>query len=215
MTQGQFGHFVNFLFSSFSKRTRWIVAISLVVVVGTVIFLKKEHAVSIHTAPFAKHVFREIDQQDNAKDPITTLQATTGPKIVVLWGLSCLPCIKMLKTLNTLAPELKESNVEVIPICVTRDPQNKKVAWASIVYFFARIAAETMTWRKIFPQLQPYYDQHGNIYDAAKPTVFPTLLFIDANGTVVGRLEGQQAWDTSEGKQDLEDWLQKIGAKGA
>ena len=149
-------------------------------------------------------------EEGPSDDPRVRIGDIEGPKIVVVWTLGCMPCLKTLLLLNKLDYKLKERGVSVVPLLVSADQRQSQIFWGITVVYFSRYVKPGATWKTIFPLLTPYYDVEGQIYDYIDVTSVPTILFMNSKNQIVQKMNGFQDWSAEEGSKALDNLHDKI-----
>jgi thiol-disulfide isomerase/thioredoxin len=140
---------------------------------------------------------------------MVTLQDIEGPKVVVLWSLTCVPCIKLLMALQGFEKEMIKRGIQVVPLLISSDMQQPKVYWQTVVYFLAK-SLKGGSWQTYFSKLTPYYDSAGKVFDYMRIHATPTILFLSKTNQVVERREGMQDWSSVQGNADFMALLDKL-----
>lgn len=120
----------------------------------------------------------------DADDKPLSLASYKGKAVLLnFWATWCAPCVKEMPSLDRLQAAMGNDKFVVLPLSL--DGPSK-------------------------PRVKPFYEDkklgHLGIYfDKAKKSmqtldvgILPTSLLIDAQGRLVGRLEGEADWDTPE-----------------
>lgn len=100
--------------------------------------------------------------------------------VVNLWATWCAPCVVELPTLDRLAAERADGEVEVLAISIDRDaPQ--------VVPEFFEVNGIT--------SLEPYAEPTMKIFQTLKARGLPVTLIIDRDGNEAVRVTGPLEWD--------------------
>ena len=99
------------------------------------------------------------------------------------WATWCAPCVKEMPSLAKLQASMDKDKFLVVPISL-----------------------DGPSWRKVKPfyddkklgDLGIYFDKKKKAMQALDVSILPTSILIDAQGRIVGRLEGDAEWDTPE-----------------
>ena len=122
----------------------------------------------------------EISFTDMAGNPATLADFQGKVVLVNLWATWCQPCLKEMPSLLALQTRLGPA---LTVLAISEDH-----AGASVVQPF--IAQHDLGRLKI------YLDPKGTIVHAFEARGLPTSLLIDADGKVLGRVEGGADWDS-------------------
>jgi len=133
---------------------------------------------------------------------MVTLADIEGPKIVVLWSLTCVPCIKLLVALQGFEKEMVSRGIKVVPLLISSNMQQPQVYWQTVVYFLAK-SLKGGSWQTYFSKLTPYYDSAGKVFDYMRVQATPTILLLSKTNQVVERKEGMQDWSSVQGNAEL------------
>ncbi len=103
--------------------------------------------------------------------------------LVNFWATWCVPCVKEMPSLDKLQGEMDKDKFVILPLSLD-GPSKPKVA-----PFYED---------KKLTHLGVYFDKGKKSMQAADVSILPTSLLIDAQGRLLGRLEGEADWDTPE-----------------
>lgn len=152
---------------------------------------------------------------ENAKsygdDPVL-LSNIPGPKVVMLWSLGCLPCIKSLLLFEKMHAFFDQKGVKVVPILISHQRDRPAVYWGSAVVFLSQSLKKGATWKEIFPHLTPYYDGEGKAFELIDIQSTPTFLYLSKTGKIVEKQEGFQDWQSAGGREVLDKLLDRLKA---
>ncbi|WP_031934536.1 hypothetical protein [Candidatus Hepatobacter penaei] len=200
----------HFLSSPFVKYT----ALSLVVL-GTLVAVWVGSQSLLRPSPhFDITIARHDFGKKESSDTLVRLSSFKKPKIVILWTLGCVPCLKFLMICNKMAMDFKEKGIDIIPILISHNVSSPQVLWGHAVVYLARLIQKNTytqpTWQVLFPHLTPYYDMEGNVFSALKVTGTPTILFLDKKNRILEKREGFQNWQVPSEKEALYTLLDRM-----
>jgi thiol-disulfide isomerase/thioredoxin len=112
--------------------------------------------------------------------PVALSAFRGGPALLVFWATWCPVCREEMPVLAGMAPAFEAAGVSVIPVSVDKDP-------------VAKISAHMA--REMIDSLPLFVDSDHALAEAAGLRVLTTILFLDAQGRVTGRIEGRAPWD--------------------
>lgn len=145
--------------------------------------------------PLKEAPLRAVDDE-NGK-PVDLAAALKG-KVVVLnfWATWCAPCIQELPTLDRLQAEMGSGRFQVVAVSVDlRGMEKVGPFWKE----------------KGFKHLSILIDQRSQMMRGFKARGLPTTYVIDAEGKVVGYLEGHADWSSPEAKALVRYYLARAG----
>ena len=108
-------------------------------------------------------------------------------KVVILnfWTKTCRPCLEELPSLGDLAQVLKrQQGMELVTICTDDTAADAKETLKSVMG--GNVAFEVL----MDPESKVVADKYGT-------TLYPETWFIDANGVIRARIDGQRDWATA------------------
>jgi len=108
------------------------------------------------------------------------------------WATWCAPCVVEMPGLDRLQEELGSEGLAVVTLSQDRGGET------AVVPFFEQHG---------LTRLIPYTDTQGRVADAYGIRGLPTSLMIDAEGKVVGFLEGPADWASPEGLELVRFYL--------
>ncbi len=122
-------------------------------------------------------------------------------KVVLLnfWATWCAPCVREMPTLDRLQARLGGQGLAVV--AVSEDTGGLAV----VSPFFKQYSLDN---------LEIYLDPTGELSRSFGLKGLPTTLLIDAEGHVVGGLEGPAEWDSPDARSLIRYYLQRIGGDG-
>lgn len=135
---------------------------------------------------------------DDEKGKPVDLAARLKGKVVVLnfWATWCAPCIQELPTLDKLQADLGNDKFEVVVVSVDlRGMEKVGPFWAE----------------KGYKNLAIRLDQRGTMMRAFGTRGLPTTFLVDADGGIVGYLEGHADWASPEAKALVRYYTSRIG----
>ena len=100
--------------------------------------------------------------------------------LVNFWATWCAPCVKEMPSLDRLQAALGKDKFAILPLSLD-GPSRPKVA----PFYEARKLANIGIW----------FDKGRKLMQAFDVSILPTSILVDANGQVLGRLEGEADWD--------------------
>ena len=134
---------------------------------------------------------------DGAGQPVT-LQDFHGQVVVLnFWATWCAPCVHEMPTLDNLQAKLGGPRLRVV--AVSEDRGGAKV----VEPFMARTGLK---------HLDVYIDRKGALFREFGAKGLPTTLLIDAEGRVVGGLEGPAEWDSDEALELIRFYMDRGAA---
>jgi thiol-disulfide isomerase/thioredoxin len=116
--------------------------------------------------------------------------------VVNLWATWCQPCLKEMPSLERLAAQFKG---RLIVAAVSEDHGGAKVVGPFVA-------------DKGLQKMAIYLDPQGELGHAIKLRGLPTSLVIDAQGQVVGRVEGGADWDSAKMEAVLQPLIDRPAA---
>ncbi len=119
-------------------------------------------------------------------------------QVVVLnfWATWCAPCVREMPTLDRLQAKLGGDGLAVVAVSQDRGGP------AVVAPFFKELGIR---------ELKVYLDPGGELAQEFGLKGLPTTLLIDAEGRVVGGLEGPAEWDSEEALTLIRYYLQRAG----
>jgi len=130
-----------------------------------------------------------------------TLADFEGQVLVVnFWATWCAPCVEEMPTLDALQQEMSPKGLEVIAVSQDRGGRER-------VEPFLR---ERLNLR----ELGIYLDQKGELARAFDVRGLPATFVINAEGRVVGRLDGPAEWNDPEVHDLLGYYIEQARAEG-
>jgi thiol-disulfide isomerase/thioredoxin len=128
-----------------------------------------------------------------------TLAAFEG-KVVLLnfWATWCAPCVREMPTLDRLQDKLGLEGLEVLAVSEDRG------GLAVVAPFFEQLGLQ---------HLKIYLDPQGALSRKFGLDGLPTTLLIDAQGRLVGGLEGPAEWDSEEALALIRFYLAAVREK--
>ena len=124
----------------------------------------------------------EISFTDSADNPVALVDLKGKFLLLNLWATWCEPCLKEMPSLERLQTRLGPA---LTVVAVSEDRGGDKVV--------APFIAEHR-----FDKLQVYLDPKSNVSHAFAVRGLPTTLVIDAEGMVLGKVEGAADWDSDK-----------------
>jgi thiol-disulfide isomerase/thioredoxin len=125
-----------------------------------------------------------------------TLGAFKGKVVLVnFWATWCAPCLREMPALDRLQAALGGDRFQVVTISVDR--QGKPV----VEPFLKRLGVG---------HLPAYLDSQSALLHAFGARGLPTSYLIDADGTLIGYLEGPADWDSPAGKALIEHYTDRL-----
>jgi len=119
-------------------------------------------------------------------------------RVVLLnfWATWCAPCVREMPTLDSLQARLGDQGLAVV--AVSEDTGGLAV----VSPFFKQYR---------LGNLEIYLDPTGDLSRSFGLKGLPTTLLIDAEGHVVGGLEGPAEWDSPDARSLIHYYLKRIG----
>jgi thiol-disulfide isomerase/thioredoxin len=124
-----------------------------------------------------------IEIKDAAGQTVKLADFKGKPMLLNLWATWCVPCVKELPTLDTLAAQ--GGNLQVV--AVSEDMEGERV----VAPFLQKRGLTT---------LKPYLDPTNALLLALKEPGLPVTILYDANGKEVWRLRGDLDWTSATAK---------------
>jgi len=115
--------------------------------------------------------------------------------LVNFWATWCAPCLREMPALDRLQASLGGDRFQVVTISVDRQGQ-------SVVQPFLK--------RLGLGHLPAYLDTQSTLLHAFGARGLPTSYLIDADGTLIGFLEGPAEWDSSAAKALIEHYTDRL-----
>ena len=115
--------------------------------------------------------------------------------LVNFWATWCAPCLREMPALDRLASKLGGERFQVVTISVDR--QGKSV----VEPFLKRLG---------LGHLPAYLDAHSDLLHAFGARGLPTSYLIDADGTLIGYLEGPAEWDSEAARTLIEHYTDRL-----
>lgn len=115
--------------------------------------------------------------------------------LVNFWATWCAPCLREMPALDRLQASLGSERFQVVTISVDRQGQ------AVVQPFLKRLG---------LGHLPAYLDQESALLHAFGARGLPTSYLIDADGTLVGFLEGPAEWDSPAAKALIEYYTDRL-----
>lgn len=117
----------------------------------------------------------------DADDKPHTFSDLKGKVLLVnFWATWCAPCVKEMPSLDRLQAALGKDKFAILPLSLD-GPSRPKVA-----PFYED---------KKLTNLGIWFDKGRKIMQAFDVSILPTSILVDANGRILGRLEGEADWD--------------------
>ncbi len=124
-----------------------------------------------------------IEFKDGAGKPVRLSDFKGKPLLVNMWATWCVPCVKELPALDTLAAR----NPGLQVVAVSEDMEGARV----VTPFLAKRGLKT---------LKPYLDTSNALLLALKEPGLPVSILYDANGREVWRMRGDLDWTGAQAK---------------
>jgi thiol-disulfide isomerase/thioredoxin len=121
--------------------------------------------------------------QDPSGAPISFSQFKGRKVLVFFWSQACVPCLKTMPALNTMAERYAKGNFEVVPIAVDSH---------------GAAGTKALLTRQKWLHLKPYADPSRALANELGITMLPTSLLIDPLGRATAVILGPQNWDSPE-----------------
>ncbi len=113
----------------------------------------------------------------------TRLSAWRGaPAVVVLWATWCPVCREEMPRIAAAAPEIARAGAALAPVSVDAGPDAP-----------AKVARHLE--RELLDDLPALVDSGQALAQAVGLRALTTILFLDAEGRIAGRIEGRAPWD--------------------
>lgn len=132
--------------------------------------------------------------QDAAGRPVTMADFAGRVVLLNFWATWCPPCIRELPALDRLQGELDAEGLSVVAISWDRG------GLAVVAPFLEELGTE---------HLAIYLDPKGTTGKEFGVRGLPTTLLVDAEGRIVGGLEGPAEWDSPEAVELIRYYLDK------
>lgn len=133
----------------------------------------------------------EVSFTDTDGRPATLADLKGKPAVVNVWATWCDPCVREMPSLERLQADLAG---RLVVAAISEDRGGAKVVTPFV---------EKMELQK----LRIYLDPKSNISHAFELRGLPTSIILDAQGQVVGRVEGPAEWDSDKMKAVLQPLL--------
>jgi thiol-disulfide isomerase/thioredoxin len=114
--------------------------------------------------------------------PVTLADFKGKPVVVNFWATWCQPCLKEMPSLDRLQADL---DGRLVVAAVSED----RMGAQRVIPFVAEMGLD---------KLKIYLDPRAELGRAFNVRGLPTSIVIDAEGKVVGRVEGAAEWDSAE-----------------
>lgn len=115
--------------------------------------------------------------------------------LVNFWATWCAPCIEEMPTLDALAADMNSKHFQVMAISTDRGGKEK---------------VETFLKNKLdLTRLDIYLDSKSNLAKAFGLRGMPTTYLIDADGNVIGSLEGAAHWNSTPVKKLIRHYVEQ------
>ena len=115
--------------------------------------------------------------------------------LVNFWATWCAPCLREMPALDRLQAALGGERFQVVTISVDRQGQ------AVVTPFLKRLGLS---------HLPAYLDSKSVLLHAFGARGLPTSYLIDADGTLIGYLEGPAEWDSPEAKALIAHYTDRL-----
>lgn len=150
-------------------------------------------------------LFRELDRPT---EPATVVWRTLegdqislaeyAGKVVLLnfWATWCGPCMQELPGIDSIAAQLGSDRFAVIAVNLDAEPERNAQAFAD------RLGLTT---------LDLFVDPEFRSADALRLRGMPTTYLFDADGQLIGMLEGSAEWDAAESVELLHHYIRTAG----
>ena len=115
--------------------------------------------------------------------------------LVNFWATWCAPCLREMPALDRLEAKLGSERFQVVTISVDRQGQ------AAVGPFLQRHG---------LGRLPAYLDTRSDLLHAFGARGLPTSYLIDADGTVLGYLEGPAEWDSAAAQALIEHYTDRL-----
>ncbi len=136
----------------------------------------------------------EVSFTDTDGKPATLADLKGKPAVVNVWATWCDPCVREMPSLERLQADLAG---RLVVAAISEDRGGAKVVTPFV---------EKMELQK----LRIYLDPKSNISHAFDLRGLPTSIILDAQGRVVGRVEGPAEWDSDKMKAVLQPFLKDL-----
>jgi thiol-disulfide isomerase/thioredoxin len=121
--------------------------------------------------------------QDPSGAPVSFSQFKGRRLLVFFWSQGCVPCLKTMPSLNTMADQYAKGSFEVIPIAVDSH---------------GAAGAKAVLARQKWTHLRAFADPNRDLANDLGITSLPTSLLIDPLGRVTAVVLGAQSWDSPD-----------------
>ncbi len=129
-----------------------------------------------------------------------TLAAFEGQVVLLnFWATWCAPCVREMPTLDRLQDKLGSQGLAVVAVSQDRG------GLAVVAPFVKQLGLR---------HLEIYLDPRGALSRAFGLGGLPTTLLIDAEGRLVGGLEGPAEWDSEEALALIRHYLEGVRGQG-
>lgn len=132
-------------------------------------------------------------------NPASLADFTGKPVVVNLWATWCQPCLREMPSLERLQARL---DGKLTILAISEDRAGGRL----VIPFVAKLELS---------KVKVYLDPKSEIGRAFNVRGLPTSIVIDAEGRVVGRLEGAAEWDSPQMLAVLEPLLKPVTVKNA
>jgi thiol-disulfide isomerase/thioredoxin len=130
-----------------------------------------------------------------------TLAAFRGQVVVLnFWATWCGPCVREMPSLNRLQAALDGHGLKVV--AVSEDRAGREV----VEKFYAEYGLDA---------LELFLDARGGLRRSLEVRGLPTTFIVDAEGRIVGSIEGAAEWDSPEAVELIHHYLKQLGEPGA
>jgi thiol-disulfide isomerase/thioredoxin len=116
--------------------------------------------------------------------------------LVNFWATWCAPCLREMPALDRLQAARGDEQFQVVTVSVDR--QGRSV----VAPFLKRLG---------LAHLPAYLDSKSALFHAFGARGLPTSYLIDADGTVIGYLEGPAEWDSAAAKALIDHYTDRLG----
>lgn len=134
----------------------------------------------------------EVSFVDQNQQQLTLNQFKGKPVIINFWATWCPLCVKKMGGLNNFAEKFQAQGGQVLAISQDKGGISKVRAFYT---------------RNGYNNLGIYLDATGHLLQAFGVKGLPTSIFIDAQGTEVGRLQGGFDWEGAKVSQMVTDYF--------
>jgi thiol-disulfide isomerase/thioredoxin len=139
------------------------------------------------SAPLPRDAFR-----DGSGNEVTLAAFAGRPVLLNFWATWCAPCVKELPSLARLKALLGEDGLQIVILNLDR------AGGPSIPDFLAEHDAAVF---------EPYTDPAKKLMRAFRINGLPTTILIAADGTEIGRHEGEAEWDSPAARDEIDKAL--------